>query len=71
MAPAQVICLYARELCLAHVVPGAPFPRLKESDPLARWARVAVGRGSAADLRATWVEWMESHNPEPGTPFDA
>lgn len=37
----------------------------------ARWARVAQGVATPDELRQTWIEWLDSHNPGEGDSFDA
>jgi hypothetical protein len=69
-SPTHALIAFARNM--VQLDPAfSPFMREPPPDsPLLRYMRVATGRANEADLRETWIEWITTHDPQPGTPQD-
>jgi hypothetical protein len=69
-SPTHAIVAFARNMVQFDPV-FSPFgPEPPPDAPIRRYIRVATGHATEAEMRETWIEWLQTHDPQPGTPMD-
>jgi hypothetical protein len=71
VTPTHALIAFARQMVQVRCDPLSFLgPEPPEDAPIRRYVRVATGRATDADIRQTWIEWITTHDPQPGTKQD-